>query len=405
MTEESFPQVVRVVVVDDHEMILQSVVRLLTADARIDVVGTAQTAVEGIEVVTQLCPDVLVLDYHLPDMEAPEAIGILRVATPTVKVVTISGSDRPGSYFESMQAGSAAWVRKTRAIQELRQAILRVAAGEPYVRDEIEADPDLDQLLVHYQPIVSLVDKVIVGFEALVRWQHPDRGLLFPDAFLPHTVETGFVEEIDRWVIQQATGQLALWQEKFPRPPRLFVSVNLSACSLTNSRLAENISTEIDHSGIQANDVVVELQESFLVDRPAETLALLTKLSAIGTRLAIADFGAPLSKISYVHRIPFQCVKIARSFTRELPAATGTVRSIDAVANVAQSMSSMCIAEGVEKTSQFDALCHLGVQFGQGFLFSPPVRSVVCDVLLARTSLTPPTPSSARTTNTATVTV
>ena len=169
---------VRVVVVDDHEMILQSVVRLLTADARIEVVGTALTATEGIEVVIQMLPDVLVIDYHLPDMDAPEAIRILHQAIPEIRIVTISGSDKPGSFYESMQAGSSAWVRKTRAIQELRLAILRVASGEPYISEGMEAQPNLDELVVHYQPIVDLENWRIVGFEALVRWQHPERGLV-----------------------------------------------------------------------------------------------------------------------------------------------------------------------------------------------------------------------------------
>src|ERR1017187_8234583 len=112
-------QPIRVVVIDDHEMILQSIVRLLCADSRIVVVGTAITAMEGVEVCLTQRPDVVIIDYTLPDMDAPSAILMLREQDPSLKIVTLSGSERPGAFYASMKAGSSAWVRKTRAIQEL----------------------------------------------------------------------------------------------------------------------------------------------------------------------------------------------------------------------------------------------------------------------------------------------
>lgn len=380
---------VRVVVIDDHEMILQSVVRLLTADSGIDVVGTALTAGEGIELVTKLRPDVVVIDYLLPDMSATEAIKILLSVLPDVKVVTISGADRPGSFYESMRAGSSAWVRKTRAIQELRLAIHSVALGEPYVSEESEVQPKLDELVVHYQPIVSLDTWRIVGFEALVRWQHPERGLQFPESFLPHMIETGFVEEIDRWVVQQATRQLALWHEKLPSRSEVFISVNMSSNTLSNPGLSEFVAEELRHSGLRQKDLVIELKELFLVTEHEGTVELLAKLRAVGGRLAVADFGASFSQISYIHKIPFDFVKIGRSLTRELPGSSGTAWHVDSVATVAQSMSTACIAEGIETMAQLDALRSIGVNFGQGFLFSPAVRAAVCEALLAQPSLLP----------------
>jgi EAL domain-containing protein (putative c-di-GMP-specific phosphodiesterase class I) len=181
-----------------------------------------------------------------------------------VKVVTFSGSERPGALYASVRAGSNAWVRKTRAIQELRNAILSVAAGEMYANEEMEAQPKLDQLIVHYQPVVALADGRIVGFEALVRWQHPERGLLFPEAFLPYAEDTGFVEEIDRWVRGEAIGQLAKWQPQFPMEPPLWMSVNLSASDIANPDLFKSITLVIDESGVRSTDVVVEVTESMI---------------------------------------------------------------------------------------------------------------------------------------------
>src|ERR1700722_927176 len=156
--------VVTVVIVDDHEMILQSMVRLLSADPAIDVVGTALNGADGVEATIRLKPDVLVIDYHLPDMDAPEAIRQLREALSETKVVTISGSERSGALYASIRAGSSAWVRKTRAIHELRDAIRHVATGTPYANEEMAALPPEDQLVVHYQPIISLGDGHVVGF-------------------------------------------------------------------------------------------------------------------------------------------------------------------------------------------------------------------------------------------------
>ncbi len=371
-------------------MILQSVVRLLTADVRIDVVGTGLTAAEGIEVMSELRPDVVVIDYHLPDMDAPEAIKLMREIDADVKIVTISGSDRPGSFYESMKAGSEAWVRKTRAIQELRLAIFKVASGEPYVNEEMEAQPKLDQLVIHYQPIVSLEDWRIVGFEALVRWQHPERGLLFPDAFLPNLVDSALMEEIDLWVVHQALLQLRIWQQEYSKDPALFVTINISRSSLKSSRTRTSIVREIGRGGVDPHDVVLEIKESLLVESPEETIAFLTQLNeAGGARLALDDFGASFSTISHIQKIPFDCIKIGRSFTRDLPASTGTLWLMEGIRAVTTTMNTLCIAEGVEKMEQFDSLRDTGLELGQGFLFSPALRPSACEALLARASLEP----------------
>src|SRR5664280_344803 len=181
-------------------MFLQSVVRLLHDDPRIVVVGTALTGAQCVQITRRERPDIVVIDYHLEDMDAPAVIKILRKINPEGKIITFSGSDRPGALYASMRAGSSAWVLKTRAIQELRDAILQVSAGQVFVNVEMALLPSLDQLELHYQPIVALADKRIVGFEALVRWQHPEHGLLHPESFLPFAEETGFIGEIDRWV-------------------------------------------------------------------------------------------------------------------------------------------------------------------------------------------------------------
>jgi EAL domain-containing protein (putative c-di-GMP-specific phosphodiesterase class I) len=380
---------VTVVIVDDHEMILQSLVRLLSADPAIDIVGTALTGVEGVEVTRRLNPDVLVIVFPLPDIDAPEVIRQLREANCPTKIVTISGSERSGALYASIRAGSSAWVRKTRAIHELREAIRHVATGAPYESEEIAALPPEDQLVVHYQPIISLNDGRVVGFEALVRWLHPERGLLFPDSFLAYAEETGYVEVIDRWVREQAIRQLALWQEEFPVDPPLWMSVNLSSSDILDPELFHSITETLATSHVHPNSLVVEITESVLLDDTEATMTFLAKLNEIGVRLALDDFGTAFSSVSYIRRFPFDHLKLDISFTAEI---TSSVRSrilVEEIWHMTDSMKMMGIAEGIEQPEQLSALVDIGFEFGQGYLFSRAVSASECDTLLTRGSLIP----------------
>jgi EAL domain-containing protein (putative c-di-GMP-specific phosphodiesterase class I) len=387
--EMKSPPIVTVVIVDDHEMIVQSLVRLLSADPGIYVVGSALTGAEGIAVTERLNPDVLVIDYHLPDMDAPEAIRRLREAQSSTRVVTISGSERSGALYASIRAGSSAWVRKTRAIHELRDAIRHVATGTPYANEEMAVLPPEDQLVVHYQPIVSLRDGRVVGFEALVRWQHPERGLLFPDSFLAYAEETGYVEVIDRWVRAHAVQQLASWQRDFPRDSPLWMSVNISGSDILDPELFRSIAEVLTASEVDASTLTIEITESVLLDDTEATMNFLSKLNDIGVRLALDDFGTAFSSVSYLRRFPFDHLKLDISFTAEI---TSSVRSrilVEEIWHMTDSMKMTGIAEGIEQHDQLSALIDIGFEFGQGFLFSPAVSALECGDLLAKESLIP----------------
>lgn len=383
------PPIVTVVIVDDHEMILQSMVRLLSADPCIDVVGTALTGSEGVEVTRRLRPDVLVIDYHLQDMDAPEAIRQLRELQSETKVVTISGSERSGALYASIRAGSSAWVRKTRAIHELRDAIRHVATGVPYANEEMAALPPESELVVHYQPIVSLVTGGVVGFEALVRWEHPQRGLLYPGSFLAYAEETGYVEVIDRWVRDQSVRQLAAWQREFPADPPLWMSVNISASDILDPGLFHSITEILASSHVHPSTLVVEITESVLLDDTEATMTFLSSLNEIGVRLALDDFGTAFSSVSYLRRFPFDHLKLDISFTAEV---TSSVRSrvlVEEIWHMTDSMEMTGIAEGIEQPEQLSALRDIGFEFGQGFLFSHAVGVSECGALLAKGSLIP----------------
>jgi len=264
-----------------------------------------------------------------------------------------------------------------------------VAVGQPYVNEEMEAQPNLDQLLVHYQPVVDLADGHIVGFEALVRWMHPEQGLLYPDAFLPYAEDTGYIEEIDRWVRAKALGQLALWQEQFKMDPPLWMSVNISACDISNPDLFGSISDAISTSTVSSHDVVVEVTESVLLDDSDTTSDFLLRLKDLGVGLALDDFGTAFSSISYLRRFPFDRLKLDMSFTAELPHSKRSMLLIEEICHMADSMQMMSIAEGIERKEQLTALHDVGWKFGQGYLFSRPVDDVQCEALLSGPSFLP----------------
>lgn len=374
---------IRVVVIDDHEMFLQSVVRLLEEDPQIVVVGTALTAAQGVEITRQERPDVVILDYRLQDSDSPGVIKTLREVHPAGKIITLSGSERPGALYASMRAGSSAWVRKTRAIQELRDAVQHVAAGLPVTNYEMELLPSLDQLVVHYQPILELASERIVGFEALARWQHPERGLLYPDSFLPLAVDTGFIIDIDQWIWEQAALQLRDWQHRYSALPLMWMSVNMSARDLAESALFESISGIVAGVGIEPADLVVEVTESVLVDDTEETLDFLIRLKALGVGLALDDFGTAFSSLSYVRRFPFDHLKLDISFTAELPHSVRSMLLVEEICHLANSMEMKTIAEGIERQEQVDALRGMGCEYGQGYLFSRPVSAADCEEFLA----------------------
>jgi EAL domain-containing protein (putative c-di-GMP-specific phosphodiesterase class I) len=260
--------------------------------------------------------------------------------------------------------------------------VLNVAAGLPVPNEEMESLPSLDQLVLHYQPIVDLENGHIIGFEALVRWQHPHRGLLHPIEFVPLAHETGFIVEIDRWVWEHAVRQLRAWQRRFPSSPRLFMSVNMSVTDLSDPGLFETISGIVREAGIDPVDLVIEITESVLLDDTEQTIHFLGQLKDLGVGLALDDFGTAFSSLSYVRRFPFDRLKLDTSFTSELPQSTRSMLLVEEICHLATSMGTKSIAEGIERQEQADALRDIGCFCGQGYLYSRPLSASGCNGLL-----------------------
>ena len=236
------------------------------------------------------------------------------------------------------------------------------------------------EFFLDYQPIVNLKTLVIQGFEALIRWQHPQRGLVSPREFIPIAEETGLILPLGRWVLHTACQQLAAWQAQFPDKP-LRISVNLSVKQL-QEKLLPQVEEVLTHYPLQDDSLVLEITESMLVQNVESTRDLLTQIQAKGIRFSIDDFGTGYSCLSYLHQLPVSHLKIDRTFVSpSQPDARHQLiaESIIALSNL---LELKVIAEGVETLPQLQWLKKLGCELGQGFLFSPPVPAAQATELL-----------------------
>jgi diguanylate cyclase (GGDEF)-like protein len=228
------------------------------------------------------------------------------------------------------------------------------------------------EFCVYYQPIVSLETGRLAGFEALVRWNHPRRGLVSPADFIPVAEETGLIVPIGEWVLTEACARVREWQLAFPSHRSLSLSVNLSARQVAQADLLDRIKEALENSKLAAHCLKLEITESVVMEN-AEAAALMFKqLRALGVQLSIDDFGTGYSSLSYLHRFPLNYLKIDRSFVSRMTtdSENAIVRTIS---TLARNLGMEVIAEGIETEEQYQQLRLLGCEFGQGFLFSQPV--------------------------------
>lgn len=376
----------RVLIVDDHEMLAESLGRLLADDHLITVIGTAHTGADGLAWALSEHPDVVLMDYQLPDTDGASVTRALRAELPDVKVIAMTGSDRPGAHQAMLDAGASAWVRKTRAVQELRRAVLGIYAGETVRDDELAELPTLDEIVVYYQPVVELERQRIVGFEALARWDHVDRGVLLPEAFLAAAEETGFIHEIGRAVGTTAMRQLATWEKEFPSAEKLSMAVNVSASGLVRPETAAEVASALTSASVNPAQITLEITETVLVEETDDALEGLNRLRDLGVKLAVDDFGTAFSSLSYLRRFPFDAIKLDVSFTADLPHTRRSTLLVEAMLHLANTLGLSVVAEGIERVDQADSLRACGCTLGQGYLYSPPVPAAEIEALLASRS-------------------
>jgi diguanylate cyclase (GGDEF)-like protein len=284
------------------------------------------------------------------DLEAPEASELLRNADVAMYMAK---RDSKGSYrvFEPTM--------HERVVERLE------------LRSDLQHALTMDQLELHYQPVVRLVDREILGVEALVRWNHPTRGTIPPIQFIPVAEETGLIIPMGRWILETACREGARLRETFPRTEGLTMSVNLSVRQLQSETLVADVRQALEVTGLPAAALVLEITESLMLTDTDFAMMQLHELKALGIRLAMDDFGTGYSSLSYLSRFPVDILKMDRSFVGAEDNSTLT----SAIIALGTSLSLEVVAEGIELPEQASSLEELGCELGQGFLFARPMDS------------------------------
>ena len=249
------------------------------------------------------------------------------------------------------------------------------------------------QFRLHYQPILSLQQDRLVGFEALLRWELPGRGLVPPGEFVPVAEETGLILRIGGWVLSEACRQARAWQQQYPGSPPLTMHVNLSGRQLVDPDLAGQVEAVLQASGLDAGCLVLEITESVLVENIEYALSTIERLHALGVELHIDDFGTGYSSLSYIQRLPVDAIKIDRSFISGNDELMNRDELLKSILQLAHSLGLSAIAEGVETEGQLSRLKELGCPFGQGYFIARPLAPEAAETLLSA-SLPIPAPEA-----------
>jgi predicted signal transduction protein with EAL and GGDEF domain len=247
------------------------------------------------------------------------------------------------------------------------------AAGRLRLETDLRRAAEQNEFRVHYQPIVSLRDCHIIGFEALVRWQRPDVGLVMPSGFITAAEETGLILKIGTWVMHEACAQIGEWNRQFPCAPPFAIAVNISAKQFAQADLVTQIAKILRDTGLPPENLKLELTESVTMRDDSRTARILSELRAMGVRLCIDDFGTGYSSLSYFRRFALDVLKIDRSFISEILSSSESREIAKTIINLGTNLGMEVVAEGVETQEQVSLLRSLGCEFAQGYFFAKPL--------------------------------
>lgn len=374
-------------------------------DVLVSVAARLRRCTDGVRVAARLGDDrfaVLLEGVRSVEQATRRAESLLAVITEPTRLIdldldlsaTAAVAYGPAADSESLLATAEAALAQAK--REHRGAVVvRAAQSSASLMERAMLVEDLrrglaaDELVVHFQPVVGLADGRVASVEALVRWQHPQRGLLPPGAFIAAAEDSGLIVEVGEVVLRRACEAAARWA-RLGRPQAPFqVAVNLSATQLTAPGVVELVQDCLRAAGAEAHHVMLEVTESAVMADVEATGRTLQRLRELGVSIAVDDFGTGYSSLTYLKRFPVTCVKIDRSFVSGLGEDAQDSAIVSSVLNLARAMGLECIAEGVETQAHREVLQELGCQLGQGYLWSPALSGEELELWMARRA-TPP---------------
>jgi diguanylate cyclase (GGDEF)-like protein/PAS domain S-box-containing protein len=317
-------------------------------------------------------------------LTVPYAIGPHKLRVPASIGISIYPDDAADAETLLSHADTAMYHAKENGrnnVQFFKEEMVGRAAERQFIEASLRDALERQEFSLHYQPKIDLSTQAVVGVEALLRWRHPDRGLIPPAQFIPVAEDTGLILPIGLWVLREACRQSRAWLDAGLLPVPM--AVNISAIEFRRHDFADVIRATLEETGLDPQSLELEITESVLMKHAESTVAMLQSLKAIGVQLTVDDFGTGYSSLSYLRQFPIDSLKVDQSFVREIPWKSDGAVIVRAVINMGNSLNKRVIAEGVETLEQVHFLTHAGCEEGQGYFFEHPMEADQFAALLA----------------------
>ena len=394
----------KILVIEDDRVIRENILKLLKAEG-FDVTG-AENGAQGLNAAVSNLPDVILCDVMMPELDGYGVLVALRSnpITATVPFVFLTGKAERSEVRQGMELGADDYLTKPFSKAELVGAIssrLKKQAAFVQQQHNLRSSSELvqdaadkleqiktslcgalerEEFQVYYQPQVNVQSGKIMSAEALVRWLHPEKGLISPAEFIPAAEETGFIVQLGEWVLQTACKQMQVWQNAGFSLQQ--VAVNLSPRQFHQPDLSSRVAQILAEIGLAPSSLELELTESLMVEDAKSAIATLQQLKDLGVSISIDDFGTGYSSLSYLTQYPFDVLKIDRCFISNITDGCTNAAIVKAIIEMAHSLCLEVIAEGVETEAEKDFLWRYECDAMQGYLFSPPVPAADFEKLL-----------------------
>ncbi|NQW09236.1 MAG: EAL domain-containing protein [Alphaproteobacteria bacterium] len=319
-------------------------------------------------------------------LSAPFTLGTKEIFTTASMGIAHSGEEylRPEDILRDSELAMYRAKELGKARSVAFDPAMRGTAATPLdVETDLRRALDRGEMALHFQPIISLADGRIRGFEALMRWTHPERGDVPPADFIPLAEETGMIVELGEWVLRNACAQMVAWNQQHAPSAPLEVSVNISGRQFTQIDLVRMVTNSLDSSGLSPNLLKLEITESALMENAQRSVQMLQQLKELDIKICVDDFGTGYSSLSYLHTFPIDTLKIDKSFVRDMGRNRHNLEIVRTIALLAQNLRLDVIAEGVETPEQLAQLRAIGCGYAQGYLFSRALTIEAVDHLLA----------------------